>query len=251
MNQSGKAFFIFLVFVALIGLAYVSGFGGPSPDTGSIFNGSVSGVYDAITGNYSDMEFDNNAYFGAQGTQTGPTSGRDLYMNMTLEYNVSVHSDDVNKTINRINGSLTYCHADSNSVGCAGGSSVVGTDVGQNIYVYNVSSGLYVDIGNITVTSDNIETVQTFEFPQNVSEFIDENGTIRMIYESNFEDGRSAFLVDLSELVVTYTTLGGNATTESIIERGSYWNKYNNTDGNHTLRIFLDSINYFDRCLTS
>ncbi len=227
------AMLIIALFLLMPLVVFAPGFGDASPDTGTPDNGTVMNSTDGsnyIDGNFTSTQADDNVYFTAGRNNPGGV-GDDLEAFINLTYNITpLQPSHVRQLIFNI----SYCQTrDVASPSICGGNGAQGTANTMDVEIYNWTSGIYVDIGNIVAT--NSETAAAYYVNGSFADFV--NSTNRLInirYEANYTLGNgqdAVFSIDYAPLAIIYDNI-----TPAVILNLPV-NNFNTTSSNVTINF--------------
>ncbi|MBW2974170.1 DNRLRE domain-containing protein, partial [Candidatus Woesearchaeota archaeon] len=195
-------------------------------DTALAYDGNLTGSYTHHKGNYTNATSDDSSYWvvGLDGYGTS-----DAYM--VLEFNISDYYIS-NESLKNMSFPTRYCHSgdDLSIVGCNGDDADGSAQGSQDVELYNYSSGLWVDIGNLSTADGGYEVESIFSINAYLPHFINHTGkNVKIRYEMDYYNNlvtKDSFLVlDYAGVNITYdsekdyclfdTALQGQCTEEN------------------------------------
>lgn len=143
------------------------------------------GGNDEEIGNYINTTSNDNTYMAIGETGNGDNANSQI----NLTFNIS-SLNIIPEALNSINLSLTYCHSGDNAIGsfaCDGDAQEKGLSGAQDVWVYNYTSGAWIDIGDLNTANGGDEVTTVFAFSGNLSSYVSSNNliTIRTEIVSN------------------------------------------------------------------
>ncbi len=164
-------------------------------------DGTLTGSYTSSEGDYTNLTYNDNSYWYVG--SDAPFAVIDAFAEVA--FNLSSLIIDEND-VSGINFSLNYCH--SRETICNGNNATGNAEIGQNVSVYNYSSGKWVTLGHLNFGNGGNETNSSYSAKGTMGDFInDSSKEVKARFRVQFANqnpGSASFLVmDLSSIIVT------------------------------------------------